>query len=49
MPTRKLDAVSGFRAQSWHGPTEVWLPKVWVQNPKINNGYTYLIANPPSK
>ena len=22
-------------------------PKVWAQNPKINNGYPYLIANPP--
>jgi hypothetical protein len=24
-------------------------PKVWAINPKINNGYPYLIANPPPK
>jgi hypothetical protein len=24
-------------------------PKVWAINPKINNGYPYLINNPPSK
>ena len=24
-------------------------PKIWAINPKINNGYPYLIANPPPK
>ena len=24
-------------------------PTIWAQNPKINNGFPYLIANPPPK
>ena len=24
-------------------------PNIWAENPKINNGFPYLIANPPPK
>lgn len=31
------------------GLPEGFNPKIWAQDPKINNGFPYLIANPPPK
>jgi len=40
--------ISGLTtAQFQSGPPSGFDPSVWAQSPSINNGYPYLIANPP--
>jgi hypothetical protein len=34
-------------AQLKSGLPEGFDPKIWGSDPKINNGYPYLLANPP--
>jgi hypothetical protein len=36
-------------AQLKSGLPDGFAPAIWGQNPNINNGYPYLLANPPPK